>query len=207
MKIKLAQCGIHFNRDWIFRKIDYTFLPGSSTAILGPNGSGKSTLLKALSGFLTLNEGEIVYTGQNDKIIPRDEIFSRIGYCGPYIDLIEELTIREQIEFHARFKPVINNLDTGQIIEKLGFDKHQHKTLKNLSSGMRQRLKLALTVLSDTPVLLLDEPATNLDADGVEWYHQLLEDARTDNRIIIIASNRKDEYQMCEDVLNIVDFK
>lgn len=204
--LKATDVGKRYHRDWIFRHVEATFTIGRSYAILGPNGSGKSTLLKALSGYLTLTEGTITYTDAEGTAIPPERWFTQLSYVAPYIDLLEEFTVNELIDFHFRFQPIQPGLDRPQLIERLGFQHHQHKLVRDLSSGMRQRLKLITALAADTPVVLLDEPATNLDAEGVAWYHALIEDYGA-HRLLLVASNRADEYDFCEERLTVAQWK
>lgn len=205
MTITLHKAGKRYNRDWIFRNVDQTFERGKIYALLGPNGSGKSTLLKAIAGYLRLSEGSM--KAQNDgKDLDEESIYQYLSVCAPYIDLINDLTVEEHLHFHAQFKPLKPELTLPQTIDLLGFQKHRKKLVRQLSSGMRQRLKLILTIGSDVPVVLLDEPATNLDEEGVQWYQDLLEEHQAD-RCIVIASNRKDEYEMCDEWLQMEDFQ
>ena len=205
MKINLLDSGKRYNRNWIFKNFTYSFISGKRYAILGPNGSGKSTLIKVISGYLMQSEGRVEYI-QNDEQIPIEKTYQYISFTAPYIELLEEFTVKEQIDFHLKFRKLAFNYTTEDVLDLLKFRDHSNKMLKNLSSGMRQRLKLALTILSDVPVLLLDEPATNLDAQGVEWYRDLIEKYSSD-KIVIVASNRADEYDFCEEKINIVNYK
>lgn len=202
MEIILSKAGRRFNKEWIFRNIDYRFAAGERYALLGPNGSGKSTLMQALSGVLSLSEGTIHYQ-EKEQSIETDAVFSSISYTAPYLELLEEFSLQEMINFHFQFKKPIDSTD---IIQLLGFEKHRNRSIKVFSSGMKQRLKLALAFCSDTPILLLDEPCSNLDDQGIAWYQQLLQDY-TANRLVIIASNQLHEYEWCQNRLNITDYK
>ena len=204
MKITAINIGKRFNQDWILKKVNLQFHQGNSYALLGPNGSGKSTLMKMLSGYLMPSEGELVF--ENPQKLEIGNVYKHISYTGPYIDLVDEFTVEEQLKFHHGFIKFIDNLQPDDLIQILKFGPHRHKELKNLSSGMRQRMKLILAIMSDVPVLLLDEPATNLDKEGVEWYLALVEKYAKD-KLIVVASNRKDEYGFCNESINVLDFK
>src|SRR5690606_8438251 len=149
------------------------FEQGNSYAILGANGSGKSTLLQVISGSLSPSEGNIIYRNQEQPVDP-EQIFQQLSLAAPYLEFIVELTLTELISFHFKFKPFLAGYDAVKIIELLGFEKSKNKLLKYFSSGMKQRVKLALAFCSDTPVLLLDEPTSNLDTEGIAWYHTLI---------------------------------
>lgn len=205
MQITLQNISKRYRREWIFRKISHTFEAKKSYAILGPNGSGKSTLLRILSGHLSPSKGKINFV-QAQKVIDNDLLYQKISYAAPYIELIEEFTLTEAIAFHQNFKPFLANLNSKQLIELLGFQKSHDKQIRFFSSGMKQRLKLVLAICSDTPILLLDEPTTNLDTQGMNWYRSLIEEY-AQNRLLIIASNVEIDYDFCDQQLNILDFK
>jgi len=204
MKITLSNLSKRFNYEWIFRDINYVFESGNAYALTGPNGSGKSTLLKIISGQLTPSAGTINYTAE--KLIPVEDIFTHVSFCAPYIDLIEEFTLTELLRFHFSFKKTMHNYSIEQLIEIAELNKHKNKPFKSFSSGMKQRVKLITTLFSDTPIVILDEPTTNLDNAGVAWYLNLVNSIRA-NRIIITGSNMEREYQYCNYTINIADYK
>jgi len=204
MTITLEDIGRRFNQEWIFKGINYQFNSGGKYAILGPNGSGKSTLLSVVLGNLSPSEGAIAYN--NQKNIPVERIYEYISFAAPYLDLIEEFTLQETIDFHFRFKTLQKGFDEEMVLDLLGLKKSQDKALKHFSSGMKQRTKLVLACCTDTPILLLDEPTSNLDKQGVVWYHELI--ARfTADRLVIVGSNQEAEYSFCNHFVQITDYK
>lgn len=206
MQITLENLGRRFNKEWIFRGLDYTFSQGQKYAILGPNGSGKSTLLSVLLGSLTPSEGKISYYNSDaDEIIP-ERIYSHISFAAPYLDLIEEFTLKETIDFHFQFKPFYKGFDTQAVMDLLAMSSALDKPLKYFSSGMKQRTKLALAFCADIPILALDEPASNLDSQGTDWYLSLVE-RFAENRLVLVGSNQAYEYEFCNEYLNILDYK
>lgn len=205
MKITLRNIGRRFNRDWIFRNIDYTFSAGQSYAVLGPNGSGKSTLLQVLNGSLAPSAGELSYF-LGDLPVEIDSVFQHVSLAAPYLELIEEFTMDEMTEFHFKFKSYRPGMDKDAVVSLLNLQGGRNKMIKYFSSGMKQRLKLALAFCSDTPMLMLDEPTSNLDSQGVDWYLGLVEQFAAD-RLTIICSNQHQEYSFCKQQLNISDYK
>ncbi len=196
MKISLTDAGKRFNRDWIFRHLTYTFEEGKSYAIIGPNGSGKSTLLQALSGSMQLNEGNGQWAIDNGQ--PENEnIYRHISICAPYLEVIEEMTLKEFLHFHHGFKPFLKELTVEKIISLLDLGKAMNKQIRYYSSGMKQRVRLAQAIFSDVPVILLDEPCTNFDAAGISLYHQLINDF-CKNRLVIVSSNDEVEFGFCD---------
>ena len=204
MKIKLSNAGKRFNREWIFRRAELEFTSGNGYAITGPNGSGKSTLLQSLGGMLQLSEGTIEYAGQK-SIVP-EEAYRLTSFCAPYLDVIEELTLTEFLQFHNQFKPFIPGFSIKKIIDVLGLEKAANKQIRYYSSGMKQRVKLAQTIFSETAIVLLDEPCSNLDEKGIQLYHTMIKDYFKD-RLVIVCSNDPVEYSFCSTILSITDFK
>ncbi|WP_301922200.1 ABC transporter ATP-binding protein [Ferruginibacter sp.] len=203
MQITLNNVGKRFNREWIFRHCSYQFLDNKKYAITGLNGSGKSTLLQVLSGSLSHNEGTVDFTLQQ-KPIENEQHFQHISIAAPYLELIEEMTAGEFLHFHKQFK--LLTLPDVEILEIAGLKKAINKQIRYYSSGMKQRLKLAQAFFCDTPVLLLDEPTTNLDAEGIALYRQLIINY-TANKMVIISSNDLMEYNFCDAVIAIGDYK
>lgn len=213
--ITLENTGKRYGRDWIFRKINYQFSQGKSYALLGPNGSGKSTLLQLIAGNQSPTEGAVKFY-RNNQIIETEDAFRHISLCAPYMQLIEEFTLMEQLRFHFSFKTGMSGMTgiermsgkTGieRICGILGLERHADKQIRHFSSGMKQRVKLCLAVLSEVPVVLLDEPATNLDEAGVKWYKDLLKNYLND-RLLIISSNRLEEYEMCGERILVEEYK
>jgi ABC-type multidrug transport system ATPase subunit len=204
-RISLENIGRRFNRDWIFRGIDYTFQSGKIYAILGPNGSGKSTLLQVLNGSLSPSTGKIDYFLEG-KPVEIDAVYKHLSLAAPYLELIEEFTLSEMIDFHFKFKIFKSGIDKEGLIDLLSMPGSKNKLIKYFSSGMKQRLKLALAFCSDTPMLMLDEPTSNLDSQGVDWYLSLVQQF-AQNRLTIICSNQEHEYSFCDEQLNISEFK
>ncbi len=204
MTIDLKNAGRRFNQEWIFRDLTYQFITGGKYAILGPNGSGKSTLLSVIMGNLSPSEGSISYF--EDREIPVDNLYKYISFAAPYLDLIEEFTLQETIEFHFKFKSFHQGMDEDSVLDRLGLAKSQDKALKYFSSGMKQRTKLALACCSDTPILLLDEPTSNLDLQGIKWYKDLIHEFAV-NRLVVVCSNQEEEYGFCEHLLQVTDYK
>jgi len=223
MKISLTKAGKRYNRDWIFRNLSYEFVSGTSYAITGPNGSGKSTLLQAIGGALVLSEGQASYESgvrsqeskrqtinhkpqtTNDKL-HTDNIYQQLSIAAPYLELIEEMSIKEFLHFHAQFKPFLSSISIDNIISRVGLEKASDKQIRYYSSGMKQRAKLAQAIFSDVELVLLDEPCTNLDGEGISLYQQLISDYCKD-RLVIVSSNDEAEYGFCQHRLNIMQYK
>jgi ABC-type multidrug transport system ATPase subunit len=205
MQISLVNSGKRFNREWIFRRLNYTFSSPNAYAIVGNNGSGKSTLLQTLCGALSLSEGKCEWN--NGAAVPEEKIHQQFSIVTPYLELVEEMTAREFLHFHKAFKPFIKNISVPQMLELVELPPSAaDKQIRYFSSGMKQRLKLAQAIFSDTPVILLDEPCANLDDKGYELYHRLIKDF-CDDRLIVVSSNEPAEYDFCKEIIDIRNYK
>ncbi len=205
MKINLLNAGKRFNREWIYRSVTLEFSSRNAYAITGPNGSGKSTLLQAIGGMLQLSEGSIQYTIDNGQL-GNEEVYKQVTFCAPYLDVIEEMTLLEFLRFHHQFKPFLSFISINDIIGAIGLESAATKQIRYYSSGMKQRVKLAQAIFSQTAMVLLDEPCSNLDARGIELYHSLIQ-KYCKQRLVIVCSNDTVEYSFCNEVVSILDYK
>ena len=205
MEIILDNIGKKFPPDWIFKKVDLQLNQGLKYALIGPNGSGKSTLLKILSGHLSPSQGKM-QAYHADTLIPIDSYYKYISFAAPYMDLIEEFTLAETVQFHARFKPLRNGMKVNDLIEVLKLKKALNKPLKYFSSGMKQRVKLGLALYSEVPLILLDEPTTNLDLEGADWYAEGINHLPP-TTLLVVASNTPSDYESFDHKIFIKDYK
>jgi ABC-type multidrug transport system ATPase subunit len=204
MRILLTDAGKRFNREWIFRHVDQVFETGKTYAITGPNGSGKSTLLQLIAGATALSEGKL--TVSDPGPLEDEDHFRHVSIAAPYLELIEEMTGLEFLSFHRHFRPFLHGLGAADILKTVQLEHAGHKQIRYYSSGMKQRLKLAQCILSESPFVLLDEPCTNLDETGIALYHQLIAD-HTASKCVIVSSNDKVEYGFCRQVVEIMKYK
>ena len=207
LDLVIAVSGLskRFNREWIFRNLDYTFEPANIYALTGPNGSGKSTLLQILWGQLPPSKGELKYTKKSNEI-PPDEIFNHLAVATPYLDLIEEFTLEEHLRFHFKLKWSRNQITEADVLDRMKLADAKDKHIANFSSGMKQRLKLGLAFFTQAELIFLDEPTTNLDREATAWYQEELQQL-PHGCTIFIASNQASEYPSKAHILNIIDYK
>ncbi len=205
MKISLDHISKRFQQHWIFKEVTYTFSAPGAYALLGPNGSGKSTLLRIIAGMQSPSLGKVNYT-VNDKQVGLDAVFPHISFSAPGMELVEELTLKEFFEFHFSFKKPLQGFDIESIIKTSNLQAAANKPIADYSSGMKQRVKLIQAIFSDTPILLLDEPCSNLDQQGIEQYREWME-KYTSGRLVIIASNDVREYFFCRETLVVEDYR
>ncbi|HOO10861.1 MAG TPA: ATP-binding cassette domain-containing protein [Cyclobacteriaceae bacterium] len=160
--------------------------------MVGPNGSGKSTLMQVLWGQVPARTGTITYSNK-EFTIPGEEAYKNVSIATPYMELVEEFTLKEMVEFHFKFKRTFQNLPVAELAGLMGLGQARDKQISNFSSGMKQRLKLGLAFFSGTSALFLDEPTTNLDKRAIAWYHEKLSEFGA-SRLVLIASNNEHEY-------------
>lgn len=205
LKIHLHEASKRFQYEWIFKNLNLQLTQGDSLAITGGNGSGKSTLLKCVSGAIPISSGKITFETEG-KELPSSDWYKQLAISAPYLELPEEFTLSEAIKFHFQFKSPLGGIQPKELIEILYLDQHAHKPVSQFSSGMKQRLKLGLALFSDVPLILLDEPTSNLDKKGITWYGDLVQSYGQD-RILIVCSNEPREYGFCNQKLALEDFK
>ncbi len=205
MTITINNVGKRYDVDWVFRKVHLRLEQGRSYALLGPNGSGKTTMMHVISGWITPTEGQVQYQYEG-RVFPPERWYELVSFSAPYLELIEEFCVSEMVHYHCRMHPRGRDLSVQALLVKAELEKQKGMLLRSLSSGMKQRLKIALGILLPTPVLLLDEPTANLDAAGIAWYHQLMEQYSAD-RLVVVASNQPQDYSSCTDLIRVTDFK
>ncbi|MTI21376.1 ABC transporter ATP-binding protein [Fulvivirga sp. RKSG066] len=204
MLVTFENVSKKYNREIIFKNLSYVFKTGQSYAITGPNGSGKSTLLQVISGFVRQSSGDVAYE-LHGKPLEVEDLYKHLSIATPYLELVEEFTLMEMINFHFKFKKPA--LQPEEILSRAYLTDARDKQIKKFSSGMKQRLKLALTLFTDSSLILLDEPTSNLDEQGTEWYKEQISSLISDDKTIIIASNQKYEYDFCDEVIDIIKYK
>jgi len=200
MEILAHNLSKKFRQEYVVRDFSYHFQSGNAYAITGPNGSGKSTLLQLIAQFTLPNSGTIEMIG-----IDPDLVYSKITFAAPYVELIEEYTLTEHLQILLKNQYLPASVTIESLEEFIDLRPDRVKTIKNYSSGMRQKIKLGFALLSQRPILLLDEPTTNFDEQAKQWFFTRLNEQR--HKLIIIASNEKQEINFCTEKISIVDFK
>jgi ABC-type multidrug transport system ATPase subunit len=201
MDLSIQKLSKAFNQRTVFKELTFHIASGSRFAITGPNGSGKSTLLKVLSGGLLPSGGHIQYT-LNSQAIPDDILYRYVHFVAPYNTVIEELNLPELFLLHHRLGLLKGYKQYADWHERLEYPFDPERQIKAFSSGMKQRIKLGLALLDDRPLIMLDEPGSNLDAQGKEWFYQLLNELST-SQTLIIASNESAEIAYCSSSVSV----
>ena len=190
MIIEAIDLGKKYGKNWIFRHLNFRIEPGSKIAITGKNGSGKSTLLQIISGYLTPSQGKVSYDDQDD---PES---CNIAYVGPYLELVEEFTLLEFLVFHSKFR--VPNVQFEEMAQKASLPLDQ--LIGDFSTGMKQRVKLMTAFFFENDLIFFDEPTSNLDDEGFQWWNEELEKLSS---TVLIASNQISEIKTCEKSISL----
>ena len=191
----------------VFKGVNFELLQGDSLAVTGRNGSGKSTLVKILSGLIKQTAGEINLSIDGNEVI-HEKRFLHYGLISPYLNLYDELTAFENLNFFYKLKCKDSNGEDkiNLLLEKVNLLKRKDDFVKDYSSGMKQRLKLAFSVISDPKVLFMDEPRSNLDEEGIAIAYGIAEEQKQ-RGILIIATNEKEDTSLCNKFLSVEEYK
>lgn len=201
MDLSIQKLSKAFNQRIVFQELTFHIRSGSRQAITGANGSGKSTLLKIISGGLLPSSGSVQYAVQGHDI-DEDTLYKHVHFVAPYNTVIEELNLSELFKLHHSLGLLRSFEKYSQWKEKLDYPFHPERQIKTFSSGMKQRVKLGLALLDDRPLILLDEPGSNLDVQGKRWFYDLMKELKP-TQTLVIASNDPAEIEFCESSLNV----
>ena len=188
MNIKFENVSKKFGAKKVIKNFSKSF-KRKKYAIVGDNGSGKSTLLQLISNLMTPSDGKIIYSLDDIKI-DKELFIKKIIFSAPYQKLVEELTVKEFLIFHYKFRDYIKN--PLKILSEFGLDNFKNTQIKNLSSGSEQKLKLLISFNTKADFILLDEPTTNLDRKGITIYTKTIKKYSKDKGIIIATNREKD---------------
>ncbi len=204
LQIQLKSCGKNYQKHWLFRDLtsELNIVEGGSLAILGKNGSGKSTFTLLLTGQVSPTEGTVEWIRDGVKL-NSTKWHNLYSLSSPSLELPEELTLIEWFQFQSKIKPFYDYVTLEYILELCNFtSKTANKAIGNYSSGMKQRVKLCLSILTSAPLAIIDEPFSNLDSEGIDLYFKLIEQFQQ-KKYFIIASNRSDEYSFVKSQIQI----
>jgi heme exporter protein A len=192
-----------FNRRPIFKDISFSLSSPGSIAITGKNGAGKSTLSKILAGLVSATRGSIAYS-VDGKPTGIEEFKHLIGFVSPYLNLYDEFTAIENLNILSRIRTVSSSKDERikELLLLVGLWNRRDDFVGTFSSGMKQRLKYAFALLHTPPVLILDEPTSNLDDEGMEVVKHMIQEQLKSN-ILVIATNNREEAHWCTQQLHV----
>ncbi len=195
-----------FGRRLIFQDISQKFTIGKVYGIAGNNGSGKSTLSKIIAGILSPSSGKVNYVSAGKNIIP-EKLHNFLGFVSPYLVLYDEFTAAENLLHFSKIRGIkaeIKEMDS--LLEEFGLSQRKNDLLRAYSSGMKQRMKFIFALLHHPPLLILDEPTSNLDVEGKNTVYNIIK-RRSNSSVIIIASNEESDLSRCDEILELDKFK
>lgn len=202
MKIISENIGKYFGEKKIFSNIYFEISSGASIAITGPNGSGKTTLVRIVSGLINPSEGKVTFKNNGSDLTEREK-FNHLGLVGPYLELYDDLSAMENLMFFAKMKQISNKEDIIlKLLKQMNLSGHESESVKNYSSGMKQRLKYVFALLGSPEILLLDEPTSNLDKEGKSTVYEIMEKQKSSG-ILIIATNDSEDLKFGDDQIAI----
>lgn len=201
ISIKVTDAAKAFGQQWVYIGQSHTLQQGQTYAITGPNGSGKSTFLRMLAGLEQPTKGKVEFFNHHKAIDP-NHWYQHLSYCAPGMALNTELTLNELLSFHLQLRQQLYQITKTDFVNALNLQKAANKPLSTYSSGMLQKVKLGLSLLSNAPVLLLDEPVTNFDDTNIAWYRQWIQKA-LEEKLVVVASNNFIEYDFCAHTIPI----
>lgn len=202
ISLHVHQLSKKFGRNLVWQNLSFEHEEGV-LGIEGPNGSGKSTLLQCLAGLLAPSSGSISWqnSGREMKL---NAIKQNIGYAAPYISLYRELSIIENLDFLSKLRKTKTDQQyQNRLLERVELDHVSDRPFGNLSTGQQQRARLAAALFTNPPILLLDEPGSNLDEQGRTLITDMVAQAKNDKKLVILASNHKDELDLCDRIFSV----
>ena len=202
--LKAVNLTRKFDRKTIFENLNFELTPSSATAITGRNGSGKSTLIKIIANLLIQSSGELNLFDGGEKV-KKENVFKYIGFVSPYLNLYDEFTGYENLKIISDIRGS-GHRNIDNVLKRVGLYNRRNDLLKIYSSGMKQRLKIAFAILHEPKIMLLDEPTSNLDLEGISVVDDIANEYKKD-RILIIATNDAHERSLCGNEINLNEIK
>jgi ABC-type multidrug transport system ATPase subunit len=191
--VELQSISHTFKSRPVFDPVTALVPAGSECLIRGTNGSGKSTLGRILAGELTPAEGQVTWQLET-QAMEAEDLCLRSQRVSPVTALHPQLTIAELIVFQCKFQPWSSPSAASDLLNKAGLAKHMGKAYRELSSGMQQRVKLALALAAQSGLIVLDEPCANLDTAGIAWYRESLQTVRGKTTLIVCSNDREEDF-------------
>ena len=195
-----------FGRRLIFNNINFKFENNGIFGISGPNGSGKSTLVKIIAGINSPSAGKIIHLSQNKIILP-ELLHNHIGFVSPYLVLYDEFSAWENLNYFSEIRNItFDSEKVNFLLDRFLLMNRKDDFVKTYSSGMKQRLKFIFALMHSPQLLILDEPTSNLDAEGKEKVYSILVKESVSS-IVIIASNEESDLEICSSRLQLELYK
>ncbi len=204
ISVQAEQLSKTYNRRIVFSDLTFTHSEGV-LGISGSNGSGKSTLLKCMAGLLRPKSGTLIWK-LGVEVFSKEQIKPLLGFSAPYINLYDELSAYENLEFLRKVGGHhVSPQEITSALEYVQMGDFRDQLFKELSTGQRQRVKLASSLITNPQILFLDEPGSNLDEKGHELVKKIVTDQKEKGTLVILASNDTKEIELCDNVVNLVN--
>ncbi len=204
MFIEIKNLTKNYNKFLAVNKINFLIQKNKTIGLLGPNGCGKTTTIGMILGLVTPSSGEIKIESKNISTFKRDEILKRFNFASPYVELPKKLTVRQNLEIYGRLYGIKNlNERIDEISEDLNIKNFFDRKTGELSSGQKNRVSLAKSLINKPEVLLLDEPTASLDPDIGDFVRSYIQDYKSKNKVtILLASHNMSEVErLCDSVI------
>ena len=204
MFIEIKSLTKNYNKYLAVNKINFVIEKNKTVGLLGPNGCGKTTTIGMMLGLVTPTSGEIKLEGKNIDLFKRDEILRRFNFASPYVELPKKLTVKQNLEIYGRLYGIQNlKKRIDEISHDLDIKNFFERKTGELSSGQKNRVSLAKSLINKPEVLLLDEPTASLDPDIGDFIRSYIQDYKTKNKVtILLASHNMNEVErLCDSVI------
>lgn len=202
ISLHVHQLSKKFGQNLVWQNLSFRHEEGV-LGIEGPNGSGKSTLLQCLAGLLAPSSGRITWQN-NGQQLEINAVKQNIGYAAPYISLYRELSIIENLDFLSKLRKTETDQQYQKLLlKRVELNRVSDRPYGNLSTGQQQRARLAAALFTNPPILLLDEPGSNLDEQGRTLIADIVARAKNDKKLVILASNNKNELDLCDRTFSV----
>lgn len=202
ISLHVHQLSKKFGQNLVWQNLSFRHEEGV-LGIEGPNGSGKSTLLQCLAGLLAPSSGRITWQN-NGQQLEINAVKQNIGYAAPYISLYRELSIIENLDFLSKLRKTETDQQYQKLLlKRVELNRVSDRPYGNLSTGQQQRARLAAALFTNPPILLLDEPGSNLDEQGRTLIADIVAQAKNDKKLVILASNNKNELDLCDRTFSV----
>lgn len=186
----------------IFSDVNFELASHEGVGIVGKNGAGKSTLAKIVAALLSPTEGEIDFEVSGEKVA-RWRQYEFVGFVAPYLQLYEEFSAWDNLDIFRRIRGLpVSDEHILNLLERVGLAQWKSDNVRTYSSGMKQRLKYASALVHEPPLLILDEPRSNLDSEGIEIVNEIME-KQIDRGILVVATNEKEDLQSCQQIIDL----
>ena len=210
MKLEVKNLKKKFQDFTAVNNINFFIDKGQTLGLLGPNGCGKTTTIGMLLGLIKPTSGEILVNEKNYEILNREELLSCFNFASPYVELPKKLTVKENLEIYGRLYGVedLHNRII-EITDDLDLNKLINKKTGELSSGQRNRVSLAKSLINKPKILFLDEPTASLDPDIGDFVRKYIEEYKAKHNIsILLASqNMREVERLCDKVIMMKEGK